>query len=154
MLHEFFPIHKVYIQDLDYSCGPCAILNILNLKNSAVHYGEEEICRLCHTDRQNGTTPEKMEKGLRAVGLKIEESKSGASIGDIRRHLDQGHFVIVNYMHLYAGEGHYGVVTGYDDYALYLVDSSLGLIRLDNHDFEKAWHDSEASRERYLLAVS
>lgn len=146
-------IKKVYIQDLDYSCGPCCIINILQLRNGDSSFTETELSRICQSTEADGTSPAGMMLGLAAANLELVEAKEQATLDDIRQHLDQGHVVIVNFMHLYADEGHYAVVVSYDDYALYLIDSSYGQIRLDFEDFEKAWYDRESGRKRYMIAV-
>lgn len=154
MFQDFFTTKKVYIQDQDYSCGPCCIINIFNLKGQICPKDEAELCRICQTNKADGTSPDGMLLGLKAVGLEVVEMKEKARLSDIHKHLDQGHYVIVNYMHLYAAEGHYGVIVKCDDYALYMVDSSYGMIRLDNKDFEKAWHDTDSGRQQFMIAVA
>lgn len=153
MFHEFYPVHQVYIQDTNYSCGPAAIINVLRLKKNNAIPKEKELCRICETNAKTGTLPEGMFRGIDAAGLKVVEAKENGSIKEIKKHLDNGAWVIVNYMHLYAGCGHYGVVTAYDEDAIYLMDSSFGLLRLDYDEFEPFWYDKQLGNKKYFIAV-
>lgn len=153
MEYKLPPIGRIYIQDYDYSCGPCCILNILNMKGLNGKYTEEEVIFFCGANNAIGTTIEGIKQGLIATNLEIAEEKENASIGDIQRHLAKKHFIIVNYFHRYSNVGHFGVVIDADKEGFYLVDSSQGLLRLDFGDFEQYWHSHDHTLMHHMIAV-
>ncbi len=153
MEYKLPPIGRIYIQDYDYSCGPCCILNLLTLKGRYGKYTEEEMILFCNSNETEGTTREGLIRGLESSGLEIAEEKENALLADIDRHLGKKHFVIVNYFHLYANVGHYGVIFDSDPEGYYLLDSSLGLLRLDKPDFEKHWHSHDNTLRHHLIAL-
>jgi hypothetical protein len=81
------------------------------------------------------------------------ESEYNASLDDIRRHLDRGAYVIVNYLNAFSGNGHYAAIVNYDEMAFYLADSSLGALRLSNEHLLNHWHSGDRATLRWYLSV-
>lgn len=140
--------NHVHLQELSYSCGPCSLLNILHLQGDFSR-NEEDLAKLCGAKPGVGTSHEALLESAPKVGLEVVESKSGAAIEDLERNIDAGGYVVVNYMNVYSGEGHYGLVTDYDDKAVYLVDSSFGFIRIKKPYFLKYWYGSDKIERWY-----
>ena len=151
-VQEIFAENDVVIQEGDYTCGPVAILNALHLKGDFSH-NEEELAVLCDAKPGIGTTNEAIVKVAEQVGLEVIEEKSNAALEDIERNIDQGAYVIVCYLNAFSGNGHYTVITGYDDRAFYCVDSSYGLPRFYKPFFDKYWYGSDKSSVRWYAAV-
>jgi predicted double-glycine peptidase len=144
--------HGVHIQELAYSCGPCSILNVLHLKGDFSE-SESHLVTLCGAVAGVGTSNEALLSACAKAGLEILESKQDASLEDVERRISQGGYVIVNYLDAFSGKGHYSVLTDYDEQAVYILDCSLGLLRLDRAAFLKHWHNSDGSVSRWYLAL-
>jgi len=144
--------NSICIQQLTYSCGPCTIINILRLKGEPSP-SEEEMTKLCKSEPEVGTSNENLLDACRQVGLEVLVDKQDASIEDLERSLGKGSYVIVDYWHAFAEEGHYGLVTDYDDRAVYLIDPSFGFIRLRKQDFLKNWYNGDKTIKRWYAAV-
>lgn len=138
---DIFAQNGVIIQEASYTCGPCALLNVLRLKGDPSHT-EDELSKLCNTRPGPGTDEADMVRVAKEIGLEVVEEKEKAEITDIERNVDAGNYVIVCYMHLYSGEGHYGVITEHDKEAFYFRDPSFGLFRIRKKYFKKHWHSS------------
>jgi predicted double-glycine peptidase len=151
-------IKKIYadnglaFQEAEYTCGPVTLLNVLRLKGDFSR-SEEELSKLCKAQPKIGTTEEDMVKAAKALGLKVAEEKQDADTSDIEKHIDNGDFVIVCYFHAFSGEGHYALVSEYDEKAFYLRDCSLGFPRLKKKYFKRYWYNSDKSIYGWLLAV-
>lgn len=140
------------MQQLSYSCGPCSILNILHQKGNFEH-SERSLVRLCNAKPGIGSANDDVINTCKLVGLKIVQTAENASIHDIEVQLDANSYVIVNYFQVFSGEGHYAVIADHDNNAFYLMDSSLGLLRLRKEYFKKYWHNSDKSIYGWYVAV-
>ena len=80
-------------------------------------------------------------------------SSPSSTLDDVARLLRDGCFVVVNYFCTFSGGGHYAPIVETDDSAVYLFDSSYGLFRLSNHEFEPFRHSTNGDIRRWLLAV-
>ena len=137
------------------TCGPCSLLNVLRLKGD-MSGTEDEFAEICKTRDGVGTANEDMVTAAEEVGLNVLEAKAGGTAAEVKRHIDNDAYVIVNYFHTFSGHGHYAVITDYDDNAFYLADCSLGFLRLRNEYFEKYWYGADPGSEskKWFLAVS
>ena len=151
LVTDIYTQHKLHLQVGESNCGPAALLNVLRLAGRDVH-SEDELAELCGTD-QTGTTNENLVCAACLVGLEIVETKAGACLDDVVRFLRDGCYVIVNYFCAYSGGGHYAPIVECDESAVYLFDSSYGLFRLSNYEFEPFWHNKNGDIRRWLLAV-
>lgn len=152
---DIFSNNQVAIQQTSYTCGPTALLNVLHLKDDFSR-SEEELAKICEAKPGVGTTNENLIKAARAVGLNVIEEKSGASVEDIERNLDNGAYVIICYANAFSGNGHYTLVTGYDDRAIYCRDSNFGLLRFSKEYLKDFWHgqrDASTGSNRWYMAI-
>lgn len=149
---ETYAKQHLCIQQESFSCGPVAILNALHLKDDFSR-SEEELIKLCDAKPGIGTPNEKLVEVARQVGLDVVEEKDQASLKDIERHVDNGVAVIACYKNAFSGNGHYTVITQYDDEALYCRDSAFGLFRIGKDKFLKHWFNPKEMTARWFLAV-
>lgn len=150
-IKEVFEKHSLMIQQTPFTCAPVSLLNILHNKNQNL-YCEEDLAKLCMTTT-TGTVNQNLVNAAKEVGLEVIEELQGADIKDIEYHLNKKHFVIVNYIQAFSGEGHYAVVCESDESAIYLRDSSLGFVRIKKKDFVKFWYNHDKTIQGWLLAV-
>lgn len=141
--------NHVVIQQLDYSCGPCSLLNVLRLKGDS-SYTEEELTKRCNAKPGIGTDEKDLVRTAKEIGLEVVDEKEGASLSDVERNLDAGAYVIVCYTHAFAGEGHYGVIVDHDNTAFYFIDPSFGPFRLRKEYLDKWWYGSEGEQHWYV----
>jgi predicted double-glycine peptidase len=146
--HLLFAQNDVVIQQAGYTCGPCTLLNVLRLKGDPSHT-EDELSKSCNAKPETGTSQKDLMRVAKEIGIEVVEEKKGADISDIERNIDNGNYVIVCYMHAFAGEGHYAVITEYDDVALYFVDPSFGIFRLRKEYLKKWWYGSSGVQQWY-----
>lgn len=151
-IKQIFKDNDLHIQQTSYTCGPASILNVLSLKGER-KFSEEELAELCETKLNSGTSNESMVKVIKHAGLEIIEQKTNASVDDIKRNLDMNASVIVNYFDPFSGEGHYAVVTEYDDQALYLRDCWFGLLRMSIKSFGPVWHNGNDTIRGWYVAI-
>jgi predicted double-glycine peptidase len=149
---DIFSEHNVHIQKLSYSCGPCSILNILHLKGDFSET-EESLTLLCGAVKGVGTSNDALVDSCRKVGLEVVGSRGDSSLEDLEKSIDNGYYVIVNYFDAFSGAGHYSIVNDYDEEAVYILDCSFGLFRLDKKDFLKHWHNKNKSVFRWYVSL-
>ncbi|MYB39935.1 hypothetical protein F4X86_01400 [Candidatus Saccharibacteria bacterium] len=151
-IKEIYAKVGLQIQVGDSNCGPTSLLNVLRLKGDG-RFDEDELAERCGTKAGTGTENEDMVRVAGDIGLEIAETKYDAGLGDLRRHLDGGCHVLINYTPTAHSNGHYSVAVEYDEKAVYIWDCFYGLLRLDNEAFEKCWHSGQKTTFRWLMAV-
>ncbi|HUC90067.1 MAG TPA: C39 family peptidase [Patescibacteria group bacterium] len=139
---ELFAQNNLHIQEETYTCGPCSLLNILRLKGDATRT-ELELAALCKARKGIGASHEDMVKAAQAVELQIITEKRDATMADIEHDIDAGSYIIVNFIDMYSGNGHYSLITEYDDRAFYLRDCTAGLFRLEKNFLKKCWRSGD-----------
>ena len=147
--------NNVNIQEKPYTCGPVALLNVLQLKGDFSRT-EDELAEICEAKLGIGTTNENLVRAAKEVGLEVIEAKSDSEIEDIERNVDNGACVIICYSNAFSGNGHYTVITDYDKRAIYCRDSAFGLFRFSKEYLEKFWHgqrDASINSNRWYLAI-
>lgn len=152
---DIFSDNKLAIQEASYTCGPVALLNALHLKNDFSR-NEDELAQICKAKPGIGTTNENLVKAAQAVGFTVVEEKSDASVEDIERNIDSGSYVIICYANAFSGNGHYTLVTKYDDRALYCRDSAFGLFRFSKEYLINFWHgqrDASTGSNHWYMAI-
>jgi len=148
-IKDIFAENHVVIQKESFTCGPCSLLNVLALKGDMSH-DELELAERCGATPGVGSSHEDMVRVAREVGLVVIEEKSHATIEDIKRNIDDGAIIIVNFIDQYSGNGHYAVVTEYDEQALYLRDCTSGLFRLMEEYFVNCWRSGDGIPHWYM----
>ena len=145
----------LHIQQTSYSCGPCSLLNALSAKG-VYGFTEDELIRVCDAREGVGTGNDRLAEAAGEVGLEVVAAGAGNTLADLGGHLEAACLVIVNYIDAFDGAGHYAVVVEADEEALYLRDSSLGLLRVKRAHFPDWWRsesDETGGGEGWLLAV-
>ena len=151
LISKIYQEWGLHIQQLDYSCGPVSLLNVLALKGDKSR-SETELAKLCKAEPNRGTDTIDLVAAARDIGLEVVEVKQDADISDLESHLNAAVYPIVCYRSL-GGGGHYSIVTEYDDKALYLFDCSYGLIRIEKDTFYKVWRNKHEPLKRWFMAI-
>lgn len=137
-------------QTTDYTCGPSALEGALS------HYGvsvsEGWIAEEAHTDPEVGAQPEALAKVAKSLGVEAEWRDGGLTIDDLAREVREGNPVLVLIQAWREkkdvdwkddwDDGHYLVVIGVDDKAVYCEDPSLHGSRgvISREEFLVRWH--------------
>lgn len=135
-----------------YSCGPACLRSVLAYFNLPATR-EAALRRLCRTTVKGGTQPEKLAAGARDAGLKVR-TRRVTSFAWLSTHLGEGR-PIVCLVQAHGG-GHYVIVTGLDEYAVWLIDPSLDNVNAwRRDDFKAAWWDRHGDKEyvRWAMAL-
>jgi len=128
-------------------CGPASLKIVLSYYG--IEKSEQEIAKLCQSDKNLGINDKKIKKAAEKFGLKVI-IKNNSSFSDIQEWLDKKVPVIVNwftrgrkdYSDSDVADGHYSVVAGIDEQFIYLQDPEIGKIRkLKKEDFILVWFD-------------
>jgi predicted double-glycine peptidase len=143
------------MQANSYSCGVGAVQAV------AQFYGvwgyHETYAEALGTSSENGTHPRAIEAYLRKLGLDARLVE-GLTIADLRRYVDAGVPVIIDYQAWNGGarpdyahaweDGHYSVVVGYNRGHVFIEDPSLlGTVGwLTDAELEARWHDYETEK--------
>lgn len=149
---ELFYREGFFLQEEVYSCGPTT------LQNLQVFFGlpvtpVQELIRLAKTTTHSGTEHTGIVEALTTLGIKTKDEKRDATREDLERALDRDCVCIVNYFNTFNRVGHFSLMIDHDDDAFYLIDSSLGFLRLRKKYFEQNWHNSDGSLSRWFVAV-
>ena len=134
------------------NCGPTSLLNILRLKGDD-RFDEDELAKRCGVKEGVGCEPEDLIRVAEDIGLEVAEAKYESSLDDLRRHIDGGRYVLINYTPTTYSRGHYSVVVEYDEKSVYIWDCGYGLFTLSNESFEKCWHNSKKTTFRWLMSI-
>jgi predicted double-glycine peptidase len=139
-------------QKEDFDCGPAALKGIFN------HYGItdeslNELTRDVGADPEGGTAPQRLADAAKQHGLNVA-AKDGMTLDELRKHLDEGHPVIVP-IQVDAADadtgGHYVIVKGVGDNEISYADPSNpdtdGHYSID--DFMSRWHDKDKNGKEY-----
>jgi predicted double-glycine peptidase len=146
-------------QASDFDCGAQALQTVM------AYYGVEvrrdRLIRELGTG-QHGTDVRAMVAFARKKGFQVETGE-GWTLDDVKGHVDQGHPVIVlvqawsdRYMTLKEWrtnyeDGHYAIVIGYNDKAVFFEDSAAFYRTwLNNGEFQARWHDMDPATGRKL----
>ena len=151
-IKEIYAKHGLHIQVGGSNCGPASLLNILIMKGDD-RFSEDELAERCGTKEGTGTENEDLVRVAGDIGLEIVETKYDSSLDDLRRHIDDGRHVLINYTPGNYSDGHYSIAVEYDEKAVYVWDCSYGLFRLGNESFEKCWHNGKKTTFRWFMAV-
>ena len=97
-----------------------------------------EICDLCGTDSITGTPPDRLEKGMNALGMNyIHHVNSEEPFQHLKTVLDNGNIPIVRtFTH---GIPHWIIISGYEDDSYYINDPWQGEIRYTQEQLNDVW---------------
>ena len=152
-IKQLFKNQNLHIQKLNYTCGPVSLLNVLAAKGAAGNHSEESLAQLCGAKPGFGTSNEAMVETAGKLGLEVLEAAESADLGQVEEYLDRGACVIVCYLCL-SGGGHYAVATEHDEAALYFLDCTHGLLRIEKDNFIGRWRNKHEPTERWFMAIA
>ena len=141
---------KIALQPTGNSCGPTCLYMALNCKlNSSndLRFNVEpkilidEICDMCGTDWIVGTPPDRMEKGMKALGLHYTEYQGSPRPYELLRQvIDSGNIPIVRT--ITNGIPHWIIVKRYNfvhNDVFEILCPSRGEIKYDEDELDKVW---------------
>lgn len=132
-------------------CGPAALKMVLAYYG--VRKSERELARLSGAVRTRGAEAPGLARAARRLGFKAR-IKDRATLGDIKKFVDKGIPVIVDWFS--GDDGHYSVVVGIRESTIYLQDPELGKVRkMDAKTFLRVWFDfpGDALRSKNSLIL-
>ena len=145
-------------QQTSFSCGPAALRAVL--ARYGIHRSEAELRELLHADPDNGTPPDSLAEGARALGLDIE-AREGMTLPQLERALIRGWPVIICGQFWGSPEGiaalesgHWTVAIGLDREGIIFADSELdgpldrGCISRD--ELLERWRDRDGSGRTWV----
>jgi predicted double-glycine peptidase len=153
-----FSEQRINFQELPYSCGPTTILNKLR-ENGDMSETERSLAEFMGAAPEVGCENEDILQAYFDKDLEVVETKYNGSLKDLERCIKAAEaegldpYIIVNYFHAFANEGHYGAVTGIDENAVYMKGCSLGWLRLRRQYFEEYWHSSDGTTKGWYAVV-
>ena len=138
-------------QVTEYSCGACALQAVLSYWGR--HVDEEELMKLLHTTSEEGTYPEDIVRGARALGFEAE-AQGNLSLDDAQKFTANGQPMIA-LAQVWRSErsspasvaedwdsGHYIVVLAVDEDYVYFQDpyARMGKAFMPRRTFVDHWH--------------
>jgi ABC-type bacteriocin/lantibiotic exporter with double-glycine peptidase domain len=139
-------------QENDWFCGPAVVQSVLGA--FGVKLTQKQIATELGTSPWGGTDRADMGRPLRRHGLKAKSYTLG-KLSEVRRFLNQGFAVVVNYIEPDEDICHFAVITRVTDKDVYLVDPWNGPnFRLAADEFVKRWYGcAPKARERWFLVA-
>lgn len=133
-----------YRQDTGYTCGPTALQMAFSFLGK--FKSEKNIAREAGTQSKTGTSHHGMiEAALREKFYCYVNE--GSTLDELKYFIKLGHPVIVNYIEPSSDEGHYAVVTGYNNKHITLNDPWNGKdFNISEQSFLARWHDMHEGR--------
>lgn len=128
-------------------CGPASLKMVLDYYG--LELSEQELADLCNRDPDLGTSAEDLQRVATNLGFEVTITDH-SEFSDISDWLRKDVPVIVNwftrgrqeYSDAEVPDGHYSLVVGLDDKAIYLQDPEIGGLRkIDRDDFYRVWFD-------------
>ena len=131
-------------------CGPASLVSLLD------YYGisktEEEMARLCGTERKEGTYHGRIAEALIGLGLKVETKEAG-TWEELRRLTTEETPVLVGWFSddpLPAGD-HFSLVYEVDDQKLMMMDPEEGKYReIPKEKFLEKWYDFDTPENKLV----
>jgi uncharacterized protein YvpB len=139
-----------------YFCGPAVIEMLLGF--SGVKATQKELAKTGKTKSYRAKVPGTMHNGLIKIARKygfycyVHES---SSLHLLKHFIIDGYPVVVNYTNPSNNEGHYSVVTGFDEKDIIMNDPWEGEnFKIKKEEFLKRWLDKELNTKRWMLVLS
>lgn len=141
---------KPFKQQLRWTCGPASLRTVLYYQ-FGLDLTDRELSLVLGTNK-NGTPD--FADGLHALGFAFKESSRGTFTA-LQRAVDDHKLPIVHIV-VNDGQGHYVVVTGYDNENVYVADPALGrIVKYGQAYFMGIWKFEERETQtRWLLVVT
>jgi predicted double-glycine peptidase len=133
-------------QQTDFSCGPAALLAILQYWGVDAGASEEDLYAELDTTPSDGTEMGKLADGAKARGLDAVLSASACSLVDLESALRAGGTAVLNIQahgddYDDRADGHYVVLVGMDEANVYAMDPSQGYGYLSREALLDRWKD-------------
>jgi len=137
-------------QKKDYTCGPAVLRMVAAFFGAS--YTPEQLYVITNPNPNTGTSNSDMKKALKKLGLNTL-SKNKADIKDIKRFIEKGLPVIVNFIEPRGKqEGHYSLVIGMTDTEIIFNDPGYGEnFRMGIPEFLSRWRSEFEPFQRWLL---
>jgi hypothetical protein len=134
-------IIKHYSQPNGISCGPTCVMmayEALPHTSKKQEYTIMEICDLCGTDSITGTPPERLEKGMKVLGINYNHYVNlDNPFQDLKNVLDNGNLPILRtFTH---GIPHWIIVNGYENETYFINDPWQGEIKYTKEELNYIW---------------
>lgn len=132
---------KHYQQPTGISCGPTCIMmayEALPHYPKKQNYSIIDICDLCGTDSITGTPPERLEKGMNALGMHYTHHiNSDKPFQHLKTILDNGNLPMLRtFTH---GIPHWIIISGYENDKYYTNDPWQGEITYSEEELTTIW---------------
>jgi len=135
-------------QKYDFDCGPASLAMIFCYYNKCQDYPD----LLKKASENHGTGNFRMKELAEEIGFRTEV-KENASIDDIKKFLEKGIPVVVNYIEPSEGWGHYAVVTGINDKIILANPDTGKEEEMEIDGFKKRWVSGSGKHKQWMLAV-
>lgn len=162
---------KDHQQTTDYTCGPSAVMSLLNyygkLEDSQMNHATElKLAKEMGTNDDYGTTAKQIAEWLEKHGFEVKYGTKG-DIKLLYQSIDKGIPVLVDWI---DWGGHWTLVSGYqklgktvddDKDTLFMIDPAVhfnnvktvyGLSAINPDRFQYMWQDSEGIKGIYVIA--
>lgn len=141
-----------YKQEKDHTCGPAALQMVLDFWGK--YKSEASIAREVNADKEIGTSHGDLIATARKYGFTVR-SVVNASLNELKKSINDGLPVIVNYVEPTYNVGHYSVVVGYGKNHIIMNDPSNGKdFKILKKEFLDRWHEGFGSKEKWMMIVS
>lgn len=139
-------------QKKDYTCGPAVLRMVAAFFGAS--YSPEQLYKIMNPDPDTGTRNRDMKRAVKKLGLRAQ-SKNKADIKDIKKFLDQGFPVVVNFIEPRGKEeGHHSLVVGMTDEEIIFNDPGYGEnFRMGIAEFLSRWRSEFEPYQRWLLVA-
>ena len=125
-------------------CGPSSMKMVLELYG--MNKSEVELGRLTDCSPSEGTRGPSLVEGAKKLGFKAF-LKDEAEVSDIRKWVEKGIPVIVNWFSVDGG--HYSVAVGLTKKFIFLMDPEIARVRrMPMETFEEVWFDFTPEHRR------
>ncbi|MBI4441577.1 peptidase C39 family protein [Candidatus Woesearchaeota archaeon] len=148
-----------YGQETEFTCGPAVLKMVLHYNGE--YYGERRLRKYAQTSPLEGTNHEKMIRAARTLGYHCFVRQNAAP-RDVKRFINKGYPVIINWQEPDTQDGHYSVLFGYLKAAFLMHDPYRPQRKIiPTRRLLPLWHDGGqykwfmiASRERIPLFMT
>lgn len=138
-------------QEAEHTCGPaCMRMALATLK---IKKSEKELARELKTSKKTGTEEENFSKVVLGYKLKFFE-KNKSSIKELKKFLEKGYIIIVEYYHAKEKEEHYAIVKKINSKTIYLIDPWEGPNKsFSLRYFKIVWSARNKKKKRWFFAI-
>lgn len=131
---------KYYTQPTNISCGPTCIKMVYDSQPlNEKEYSIMDICELCGTDSIVGTPPDRMELGMKALGMTyVEHIGNDNPFTHLHSVLESGNIPVIRT--ITHGIPHWIIAKSFDGKKYEILDPALGEIKYTEAQLKKVWN--------------